>query len=346
MVQRPLCPIVDSGLVATTNSSFEGLICSLPDGGCVKVVAALGGNAIIRYREKGTAEEQLGHIDAAVAPLAALIAAGHRVLITHGNGPQVGDILLQNECAKDAVPRMPLDVCGAESQGMIGYMVQQCMANRLRAAGLDLPVATVLTRTLVDRSDPAFSRPSKAIGPFYTAADARALRASEGWTMREEQERGWRRVVPSPEPREVLEIRAIRSLFESGAVVIAGGGGGVPVVRGEDGRLAGVEAVVDKDLTAELIAAGVGADLLLMLTDVPGAYRRFGTADRELIRAMDAAEAERLLAAGEFGEGSMAPKVEAAVRFVRGGGRAAIIAHLDDAEKAVRSRAGTRITRV
>ncbi|WP_342676850.1 carbamate kinase [Methanofollis sp. UBA420] len=310
----------------------------------MKVVAALGGNAIVRYREGGTAEEQLGHIDAAVAPLAALVAAGHQVLVTHGNGPQVGDILLQNECAKDAVPRMPLDVCGAESQGMIGYMVQQCMANRLSAAGLDLPIATVLTRTLVERSDPAFARPSKAIGPYYTAPEARALGASERWTMREEGGRGWRRVVPSPAPREVLEVRAIRSLFESGAVVIAGGGGGVPVVREGDGRLAGVEAVVDKDLAAERIAAGIGADLLLILTDVRGAYRRFGTAEEELIPVMDAAEAKRLLAAGEFAEGSMAPKVEAAVRFVRGGGQSAVIAHLDDAEKAVRGRAGTRIT--
>lgn len=310
----------------------------------MKVVAALGGNAIVRYREKGTAEEQLRHIDAAVAPLAALVAAGHRVLITHGNGPQVGDLLLQNECAKDAVPRMPLDVCGAESQGMIGYMVQQCMANRLSAAGIDLPVATVLTRTLVERSDPAFDRPSKAIGPYYTAPEVRALSVSEGWTMREEGGRGWRRVVPAPAPREVLEIRAIRSLFENGAVVIAGGGGGVPVVREADGHLSGVEAVVDKDLAAERLAAGIGADLLLMLTDVHGAYRRYGTTGEELILAMDGAEAERLLAAGEFGEGSMAPKVEAALRFVRGGGREAVIAHLDDAEKAVWGRAGTRLT--
>ncbi|HDS63463.1 MAG TPA: carbamate kinase, partial [Methanofollis liminatans] len=192
----------------------------------MKIVAALGGNAIVRYREKGTAEEQLGHIDAAVAPLARMAAAGHAVMITHGNGPQVGDILLQNECARDAVPRMPLDICGAESQGMIGYMIQQCMQNRL---GPGAQVATVLSRTLVDPGDPAFATPSKAIGPYYSGTEARALAAAEGWAMREEEGRGWRRIVPSPDPREVLEIETIKTLFHAGTVVVAGGGGGVPV---------------------------------------------------------------------------------------------------------------------
>ncbi|QYZ79998.1 carbamate kinase [Methanofollis formosanus] len=309
----------------------------------MKIVAALGGNAIIRYREKGTAEEQLGHIDAAVAPLARMVAAGHRVHVTHGNGPQVGDILLQNECAKEEVPRMPLDVCGAESQGMIGYMIQQCMQNRLEALGVQAPVTAVLTRTLVDAADPAFAAPSKAIGPYYTRAEARSLADAEGWTVREEVGRGWRRLVPSPVPSEILEAGAVRALFESGAVVIAGGGGGVPVVRATDG-LRGVEAVVDKDLAAERLASAVGADLLLMLTDVAGVYLHFGGPDEEMIRKIDAQKARALLARGEFGAGTMAPKIEAAARFVEGGGRAAVIAHLDAAEAALAGRAGTRVT--
>jgi len=306
----------------------------------MKIVAALGGNAIIRYREKGTAEEQLGHIDAAVAPLARIAAAGHAVLITHGNGPQVGDILLQNECARDAVPRMPLDICGAESQGMIGYMIQQCMQNRL---GAGVPVATVLSRTLVDPGDPAFAAPSKAIGPHYSGVEARALTAAEGWAMREEEGRGWRRIVPSPDPLEILEIETIRTLFHAGTVVVAGGGGGVPVIR-KDGLLSGVEAVVDKDLAAERIAAGIGADLLLILTDVRGVFSGFGTKNETLLRRLDAAAARRLLADGEFGEGSMAPKVLAAVRFVAAGGGTAVIAHLDDAEAALAGEAGTFLT--
>ncbi|EJG07432.1 carbamate kinase [Methanofollis liminatans DSM 4140] len=306
----------------------------------MKIVAALGGNAIVRYREKGTAEEQLGHIDAAVAPLARMAAAGHAVMITHGNGPQVGDILLQNECARDAVPRMPLDVCGAESQGMIGYMIQQCMQNRL---GPGAQVATVLSRTLVDPGDPAFATPSKAIGPYYSDAEARALAAAEGWAMREEEGRGWRRIVPSPDPLEVLEIETIGRLFDAGTVVVAGGGGGVPVVR-QGGLLRGVEAVVDKDLAAERIAVGIGADLLLMLTDVQGVFSGFGTPARTLLNSLDAATARRLLAEGEFGEGSMAPKVLAAIRFVGSGAKTAIIAHLDDAEAALDGEAGTLFT--
>ncbi|NVO65759.1 carbamate kinase [Methanofollis tationis] len=306
----------------------------------MKIVAALGGNAIVRYREKGTAEEQLGHIDAAVAPLARMAAAGHAVMITHGNGPQVGDILLQNECARDAVPRMPLDICGAESQGMIGYMIQQCMQNRL---GPGAQVATVLSRTLVDPGDPAFATPSKAIGPYYSGPEARALAAAEGWAMREEEGRGWRRIVPSPDPLEVLEIETIKTLFHAGTVVVAGGGGGVPVVR-QGGLLRGVEAVVDKDLSAERIAVGIGADLLLMLTDVPGVFSSFGTPARTLLNSLDAATARRLLAEGEFGEGSMAPKVLAAIRFVGSGGKKAIIAHLDDAEAALAGEAGTLFT--
>ncbi|MBP2144757.1 carbamate kinase [Methanofollis sp. W23] len=309
----------------------------------MKIVAALGGNAIIRYREKGTATEQLGHIDAAVAPLARMVAAGHSVLITHGNGPQVGDILLQNECARDAVPRMPLDVCGAESQGMIGYMVQQCMQNRLEALGVRAPVVAVLTRTCVDSADPAFAVPSKAIGPYYTRAEARSLGEAEGWTFREEPARGWRRVVPSPEPAAVLEAGPVKVLFETGAVVVAGGGGGVPVVR-TAGGLRGVEAVVDKDRAAAHLASIIGADLLLMLTDVEGVYLDYGGANEKLVRSMDSREARDFLARGEAGTGTMAPKVEAAVRFVEKTGGIAVIAHLDAAEDAGAGLAGTKVT--
>jgi carbamate kinase len=306
------------------------------------VVIALGGNAILQHREAGTAEEQLANLRRAAIEIAAIAAAGYAVAVTHGNGPQVGDILLRNEIAKDILPPMPLDVCGAESQGMIGYLLQQALGE----AGLDMPVAAVLTRTLVDGGDPAlFGSPTKPIGPNYTAMQARGLEREKGWRMVQVPGQGYRRVVPSPRPLALVEGEAIARLFAAGVIVIAAGGGGVPVVGEGGGTLRGVEAVVDKDYTAALLARLVGAGDLLLLTDVEHVALNYGRADQQDLREMTIAEARRHLAAGQFPAGSMGPKVEAAVAFIDAGGERATIASLDSAADALRGRAGTRIRR-
>ena len=309
----------------------------------MRLVVALGGNAILRRGEKGTAGEQFGHVHYAAANLTAILAEGHRIAITHGNGPQVGDLLLANECAKDTLPRMPLDVCGAESQGMLGYMIQQSLENALRTAGIDRRVITVVTQTIVDRGDPAFSHPSKPIGPFYSDIEARNLREKEGWTLHPVEGGLYRRVVPSPAPLKVVEESSIRTLVEEGFIVIAAGGGGIPVVRDESGNLGGVEAVIDKDLTAERLAAAIGAEILLLLTDVEHASLGFGTKREEPIRTARVSEVRAWLREGHFPEGSMGPKMEACARFVEEGGRCAIITSLEKAVDGLQGRAGTRI---
>src|SRR5512136_1522123 len=337
----------------------------------MRLVVALGGNAILRRGEKGTAEEQLGHVRYAAANLTALVKGGHRIAITHGNGPQVGDILLKNECAKDTLPRMPLDICGAESQGMLGYLIQQCLENALRDAGIDRRVITVVTQTVVDPADPAFSRssktlsgafsqtprapgpggpskplngaasqtlralgpggPTKPIGPFYTGAEARRLAEKEGWVLHPVEGGLLRRVVPSPAPVRIVEESSIRTLVEEGFVVIAAGGGGIPVVEGASGNLGGVEAVIDKDLTAERLAAAIGAEVLLILTDVEHVSLHYGTPDAEPIREAHAPKIRAWLAEGHFPEGSMGPKMLACARFVEEGGRCAIVTSLEKA---------------
>lgn len=311
----------------------------------MKIVAALGGNAILRRGERGTAEEQFAHVARAVEELCGLVAAGHELIVTHGNGPQVGDILLKNECALDVLPRMPLDVCGAESQGMIGYMIQQSMENALARKGIARRVISLVTQTLVDPADPAFSAPSKPVGPFYTAGEVRA--ADPSWHVGPvETDVGvrYRRMVPSPDPVEVIEHSSIQALFSQGFIVVAAGGGGIPVCRTPEGDLAGIEAVVDKDLAAERLATGTGAELLLILTDVDGVYFGFGTEGQRLIASMTADEAETRLRAGEFPGGSMAPKIKACIRFAREGHGRSAITSLELAEEAVRGQAGTTIT--
>ncbi|MDN5339509.1 MAG: carbamate kinase [Euryarchaeota archaeon] len=307
------------------------------------VVIALGGNAILQHRETGTAEEQFANVQKASRRIVEIAGEGYAVVVTHGNGPQVGDILLKNEIAKDTLPPMPLDVCGAESQGMIGYMLQQSLQEALREAGLDRPVATVLTRTLVDGDDPAFENPTKPIGPFYTAMQARRLEAEKGWRMVQIPGQGYRRAVPSPRPVALVEEWVIVRLLSAGAIVIAAGGGGVPVVADGRGALRGVEAVVDKDYTAALLASLVGAEDLLILTDVERVALNYGRPDQEEIDEMTVREARRHLAAGQFPPGTMGPKIEAAVGFLEAGGKRAVIASLNDASRALDGRAGTRI---
>ncbi len=308
-----------------------------------RLLVALGGNAILKHRGTGTAEEQFATVRETCREIVGMIRMGYRVAITHGNGPQVGDILLKNECAKDTLPMMPIDVCGAESQGMIGYFLQQSMDQELTAAGLSCPVVTILTQTRVDLLDPAFQRPSKPIGPFYTSLEASRLRSEKGWTIINDAGRGWRRVVASPEPVEIIEGPSLAALYEEGMIVIACGGGGVPVSRNERGELRGVEAVIDKDYTASLFAHIIKADILLILTDVEKVALHFGRKDQHDIDTMTVSEAEGYLQAGHFPPGNMGPKIEAAVRFVRAGGKKAIITSLPSGAEALEGRAGTLI---
>jgi len=308
-----------------------------------RVLVALGGNAILRHKESGTKEEQFENVQETAEHLLPLIRSGCRIAITHGNGPQVGDILLKNELAKHVLPPMPLDVCGAESQGMIGYMIQNSLTNVLSSAGIHVPTVTLLTQVLVDSRDPAFQNPSKPIGPYYTAMEAVKLRSEKGWTVMQDSGRGYRRVVPSPEPREILEGEAIATLFNEGAIVVACGGGGIPVVRDARGCLQGVEAVIDKDLSAGLFAGLIGADTLLILTDVEKVYLNYGRPDQEELVEVTAEEATCHQKAGQFPPGSMGPKIEAAVRFVRSGGERTIITTPPLAAAALEGRAGTTI---
>jgi carbamate kinase len=307
------------------------------------VLVALGGNAIQDRGDRGTADEQLARLKSSAKSLVGLIEEGYSLAVTHGNGPQVGDILLKNEMAKDTLPPMPLDVCGAESQGMIGYMLQQAMDEELRAKGLDLQVVTILTRTLVNKSDPAFKHPTKPIGAFYGEDEAYRLRRDKGWQLVKDSGRGFRRVVPSPMPVDIVEKETILELFDAGTIVIAGGGGGVPVIRSGKG-FAGVEAVLDKDRTAALLASLIHADVLLILTDVDRIYLDYLGPNRTPLRKVDVQTCQRYLDDGQFPAGSMGPKVESAIRFLKHGGSKAVITSLTMAKQALAGRAGTTIT--
>jgi carbamate kinase len=265
------------------------------------------------------------------------------VVVTHGNGPQVGRILLQNEAARDWVHPMPLDVCGAESQGQIGYLLQVTIGDVFYERGMERPVATVLTFTRVPQDDPAFRDPTKPIGPHYEEPEAKRLASERGWHVAPDPAGQWRRVVPSPTPYSIVEAPVIRQLAESGTIVIGGGGGGVPVIE-EGPRLVGVEAVVDKDLCAAILARDVNAEVLLICTDVDGVYEAYGTPEQRVIDRMTPGEARRGLEEGSFPAGSMGPKVEAAAGFVEGGGERAVICALDDAPEALRGRAGTLVS--
>jgi carbamate kinase len=308
-----------------------------------RVVVALGGNALLRRGQDDTYENAYRSARAAAEKIADIAAAGWEVVLTHGNGPQVGRILLQQEAARGWVHPMPLDVCGAESQGQIGYLLQVTIGDVFYERGMERPVATVLTLTRVRLDDPAFKEPTKPIGPFYEEDEANKLTEERGYAMRPDAHGGWRRVVPSPSPYSIVEAPVIRQLVADGVIVIASGGGGVPVV--EDGpRLVGVEGVVDKDLAAAILARDVEASVLLILTDVKTVQKGFGTDHAEPLERLTLADATRLFETGEFGSGSMGPKVQAAIGFLEHGGRRAVIGDLDDAVAALAGRAGTTIT--
>jgi len=308
------------------------------------IVVALGGNAILQPGQKGTAQEQMENIDTACEHLKDIISSGkYRVVITHGNGPQVGNVLLQNEAASSLVPVMPLDVCGAATQGTIGYMIQQTLANRLRAAGLKHNITTVVTQVIVDENDPAFKKPTKPVGSFYSKEEAQQLRRDRGWVIVKDSGRGYRRVVPSPKPLKIQETRIIKDMLDSGEIVIAVGGGGIPVVREKDRSLRGIEAVIDKDLATERLAEDIHAEVFMVLTDVKQVMLNYGEVDEVGIARMTVAEAENYLREGQFGEGSMKPKVEAGVNFIKAGGEKMIITALNKAPKALEGKAGTII---
>jgi carbamate kinase len=296
----------------------------------VTTVVALGGNALMRPGERGTAAEQLANLRRAVSALEPLLDEP-RLVITHGNGPQVGNELLRQERASDEAPPLPLWLAVAQTQAEIGALI----AAELRPA-TDRPVDAVLTHVRVAPDDPAFDRPTKPIGPFYSEAESELLSRERGWAMTPDANRGHRRVVPSPAPLEVVELDAIRSLADTGAIVVACGGGGIPVVR-RGGRLAGVDAVIDKDRASALLARGLDADRLVILTEVPAVYRRFGETDQEEIRDLTLADADALLPS--LAEGSMRPKVEAALGFAR----ETLITDFDALAGALEGRAGTRV---
>jgi carbamate kinase len=308
-----------------------------------RVVIALGGNALLRRGDEDSAEVMRKNARMAAERVADIAEQGWELVVTHGNGPQVGRILLQNEAARDWVHPMPLDVCGAESQGQIGYLLQVTIGDVFYERGMERPVVTVLTFTRVPPDDPAFRDPTKPIGPHYEEAEAKRLAAERGWQVAPTPEGAWRRVVPSPRPYSIVEAPVIRRLAESGAIVIGGGGGGVPVIE-EGPRLVGVEAVVDKDLAACILARDVGAEVLLICTDVEGVYERYGQPDQSLIERLDAERALEMIEDGTLPAGSMGPKVEAAARFVAGTENRAVVCSLDDAPDAVQGRAGTTIS--
>jgi carbamate kinase len=309
------------------------------------VLVSLGGNAILKHGQKGTAEEQALNVQNTAKRLATLLRRGERIAITHGNGPQVGNILLQNEIAKETLPPMPLDVCGAESQGMIGYMLQRALRSELESGGPKVAVVTIVSETLVDAEDPAFRNPTKPVGPFYSANEARQLRESKGWHIVSDSGRGYRRVVPSPTPLDILEKDTIIRLFETGTVVISVGGGGVPVIREKNGTIRGVEAVLDKDRTAALLATTLRVETLLILTDVEKVFVNYGKPNQRALDRMTVRDCRKYLAEGQFPEGSMGPKIESAVSFLSDSeDRRVVIASLEKAEEALKGTAGTTIT--
>jgi carbamate kinase len=306
-------------------------------------VIALGGNAILPAGKSGTITEQFAITRVTMVQIAQLVAQGRNVVLTHGNGPIVGNIILRNEAIRDEIPPMPLGVCVADSQGGIGYMIQQVLYNALQQQGIDRDVVTVVTQVRISPSDPALKNPTKPIGPFYSESQAKALQAENGWQVVEDSNRGFRRVVPSPRPLQIVEENVIRDLVERGSIVVTVGGGGIPVVEEEDGRLEGVDAVVDKDHATAVLARMIGAERMIVVTDVDAVYENFGTDRARPIRELGVDEAVSLLQSGQLPVGSMGSKIEAVVDFVRATGNEAIITRPEDILTAVAGSAGTRI---
>lgn len=309
-------------------------------------VVAIGGNSLIKDKQHQTVEDQYQAAKETAAHIAGMIQRGWDVAISHGNGPQVGFILRRSELAASVagLHEVPLDVCGADSQGAIGYALQQNLYNHFHDMGIDKQVATIVTQTQVSRDDPAFESPSKPIGTFMDEGEAHRRRDEDGWIVVEDAGRGWRRVVASPQPVRIVEERAVKTLIGAGVITITVGGGGIPVVADENGKLKGVAAVIDKDLASALLGNVVGADLLLISTAVEKVALNFGKPNQEWVGEMTLAEARQYLAEGtHFAKGSMAPKVQAVVNFLEGGGQRAIITNPENIERALAGETGTHI---
>lgn len=315
------------------NASHKGL-----------AVVAVGGNALIKDNEHRTVPDQYAAARETMMHIAGMIEAGWEVVITHGNGPQVGFILRRSELSLHELHRVPLDYCGADTQGAIGYMFQQALYNEFYRRGIDKHAVTVVSQVLVDRDDPAFQNPTKPIGSFMDEAAAMKHREEEGWSVIEDAGRGWRRVVPSPAPVRIVEQDTIVALVEAGFVVIGIGGGGVPVIQDENGNLVGIEAVIDKDLASSLLAHSIQADLFVIPTEVEKVALSFKKPDQRWLDAMTLAEARQYLAEGHFLKGSMAPKIEAVIQYLEQGGKKALITNPENIVRALEGKTGTHIT--
>jgi len=307
----------------------------------MRLTIALGGNAILKPGQKGTAEEQLANVYQSCQQIGELAASGHEIVITHGNGPQVGNILLQ-QAAADKIPALPLDFCGAQTQGLIGYMIQNSLLNVFKDKKINIHSSSVVTQVLVAEKDPAFEQPSKPVGPFFDKEHAQKMQKENGEKWIEDSGRGWRRVVPSPQPLKIIEKGLINDLIEKKRIVIAAGGGGIPVIEKEN-KLKGVEAVIDKDRAGCILAQNTESDFFLILTDVDNVMINYGTEAENALKEISISEIEKHLEEGQFGQGSMAPKVESAVKFVKEGGKKAAITSLGKVRDAVNGKAGTII---
>lgn len=307
-------------------------------------VLAIGGNSLIKDKDHIALSSQYEAIQETSRYIAELIADGLRLVITHGNGPQVGFIYRRGELARHELPLIPLDICGADTQGAIGYMIQMALLNDFRKMGIEKKVVAVVTKALVDRDDPSFQNPTKPIGSFMSEQEALSHQKESGWQVMEDAGRGFRRVVPSPLPKEIIELDIIKLLVESGHIVIAAGGGGIPVIRNEKGDLEGVEAVIDKDFGSSLLASGLGADTFLISTSVDAVYLHYGKENQKRIPRATLLEIKGYLKDGHFKPGSMKPKIEAIIQFLEGGGQKAIITSPESLLKAIQGEAGTTIT--
>lgn len=308
-----------------------------------KAVIALGGNALIKDGQEGNIHEQFENTRIILKSIVQMIKDGWDVVITHGNGPQVGAILLQNDLAKDITPPMPLGICVAESEGLIGYMIQQCLSNALKRENIDRPVVALITQVLVDEDDPSFSNPTKPIGPYYSDEEVQEIR-DEGFQVNKYPD-GWRIVVPSPDPKSIVEGEIIKKMLDDDIIVIASGGGGMPVIEKEGWGLDGLEAVIDKDLASERLAETIDAELLLILTDVDKVYLYYGTPEQKGLDDITLKELKKYYDDGHFPPGGMGPKILAAIRFLESGGKKVIISDIEKGWEAVQSKTGTHITK-
>ena len=308
-----------------------------------RAVVAFGGNALLPPEDDGSTAQQLERAREAVRKLIPILGKGYELIVVHGNGPQVGNILMQAEEAADKVPPQTLDFCVAQTEGSIGFLLELAFDNELRRAGFRKQVVTIMTQVEVDAADPAFLKPSKPVGPFFSKEKAELLKRTAGWTMVEDAGRGWRKVVASPRPREVRGVEVVAALINRGHIVIAAGGGGIPVVVTDDGQVRGVEAVIDKDYAASMLAAALSANLFIVLTGVDRVSKDFGKPTQMELAEIDVPTAKRLLAEGQFPPGSMGPKIDAAIRFVEAGGHEVLVTRAESLAEALEGKTGTYI---